>query len=447
MRCVSRRVGDARAETWFLVRNQVSQRPGRRGYLYVSVLATASIVAVVGLAAVSVAHLQLRTASQSNDWSEAQSLARAAIEDGTFRITADDTWRTTYNEGTEYPDPARSLGRGSYSWKLIDADGDLADDDSDSVELVGIGRVGEAVVAESVRLYPTGQPLSCLEASFQCHGDVNAGWTVNMTTNQFVSSNANISATSSGSSISGSAQAVGTVSGTVTGTTTTGIVPRRMPGSSAFEYYRSNGVWIDVAGLPASFGSRQLKGNVLSPSNNPWGAASPEGIYVVDCGGENLAISDMRIVGTLVLLNPGPGTAVWGAVRWDAAVTNYPALLVDGDLEFRFHNLDLDEAVLSVNFNPVGTPYNGDSDSDLVDKYPSQINGLVYVSGELDLPGDLADSDVRGVVVCNTSKCSSDIEFTYRSTYKNYPPPGFAFGNPMVISPGSWRRTAVTASP
>ncbi|MEZ6068068.1 MAG: hypothetical protein R3B90_20675 [Planctomycetaceae bacterium] len=415
----------------------------RRGYLYVSVLMTASIVAVAGLTAISVAHLELRTAEQSNDWAEARSLARAAVEDGTLKLSLNDMWRSEYSNDQEYPETPMTLGRGEFSWKLVDPDGDLADDDSDAVELIGIGRVGKSVVAESVKLYPTGQPLSCLEASFHCGGNITAGWTVNITTNQFVSSNGNITATQTGSSITGSAQAVGSIGGTVTGTSTTGISPRRMPGSSVADYYLSNGTWIAISQLPTLLGTRSLTKVVLSPASNPYGGVNPEGIYVIDCQGQRLAISQLRVVGTIVLLNPGSGSSVSGSVRWDPAVTNYPALIVMGGIDLRYSEAVLDEVTQLTNFNPTGTPYEGAVDSDILDNYPSSINGLVYVSGDVNLPADAQNSALRGVLVAATSRCNSDINLTYRSTYHNHPPPGFASGNPMKIAPGSWRRTAV----
>jgi len=64
------------------------------------------------------------------------------------------------------------------------------------------------------------------------------------------------------------------------------------------------------------------------------------------------------------------------------------------------------------------------------------------VSGQLNLISDFLDSDVDGVVVCGSIAANSDINLTYRSTFLDYPPPGFAAGSTMEIAPGSWNRAA-----
>lgn len=412
----------------------------RGGYLYIAVLITTTIVAVIGLAASSVAHLEMNTVGQSSNLSQAQALARTAIEEALLRINNDSTWRTTFSHNTETPNPAEAVSGGTIAFKLIDSDGDLADDLSDSVELVGIGRVGSTTAVERVRLYPTGQALTCLEASLCCEADIKPEFSADPTTNQFVSSNSNVMATSSGTSIVGSAQAAGTVSGTVTGTSTSGITPRQMPGSDVFEYYKDNGTWIEFSSL--AFG--KLEQVVLSPNSNPFGmTTNAEGIYVIDCEGGNIEVKNCRIVGTLVLLNPGSGCRVSSAVRWDTVVPNYPALLVDGNIELRHSSSNLDENTHGINFNPPGTPYEGTSDSDQSDLYPSGIRGLVFVNGQLGNASS-GGNPVDGVVICQSMQLWSTCTFTYRSTFLNYPPPGFASGDPMRISPGSWQKQTLS---
>lgn len=418
---------------------------GRRGgYLYVAVLTTSVIVSAMGMAAISVALLDLRAAQSNADWAAAQSLARSAIEDAVLQIDKNAAWRTTFTHNVEYPTPARTLAGGSYTFKLLDDDGNLADEDADNVRVVGIGRAGQAVVAESVRLYPSGAPLSCLEASLCCRGDITVGMLINVTTDQLVSSNGNVSASNFGASITGNVEAVGTISGTISGTKKSGIAARKLPDRTVFDYYKDNGTWIPLANLPLSGSKRQIQRCVLSPSVNPFGpSGNGEGIYVIDCAGAQIEIRDCRILGTLVLLNPASNSSVDGSLRWDAAVGNYPALLVDGSVEMRHYDLDIDEAALGVNFNPAGAPYSGSADTDTSDKYPSEIKGLVYCSGTFTLAIDLGQSAIRGVVVADSITANSPLKLNYRDMYIGYPPPGFGKGNPMKVSPGSWRREAL----
>lgn len=424
----------------YRLHRSASRRSSRGGYLYIAVLITTTIVAVIGLAASSMAHLEMNSVGQSNNVSQAQALARSAVENAIHRINDIPAWRTTFTHNTESPDPPESLAGGTMAFKLLDSDGDLADDPSDSVELVGIGRVGSATAVERVRLYPTGQALTCLEASLCCAADIKPAFFADATTNQFVSSNLNVNATSFGTSIVGSAQAAGSVTGTITGTSTSGVTARQLPGSDVFEYYKDNGTWIDFNTLP--FGD--IDKAVLSPASNPYGSTTnAEGIYVIDCLGGNIEIKNSRIVGTLVLLNPGSGCRVSGAVRWDTVVPNYPALLVDGNIELRHTSSSLSESTLSTNFNPPGTPFEATADADQNDSYPSEIRGLIFVNGEL---GNAASggNPTNGVVICRSMKLWSSCTFTYRSTFLDYPPPGFASGDPMRISPGSWQKQTLS---
>ncbi len=417
-----------------------ARRHSRSGYLYIAVLITTTLVAMIGLAASSVARLELNLVNQSSDLVQAQALARTAVEEAILRIENDPNWRTAYSNNVEAPNPAESVGNGTITFKLVDSDGNLGDDDSDWVLATGIGRVGDATAAESVRLYPTGTPLTCLEPAICCGGDITPMYGADVHTNQFVSSNGHVDASSSGTSIDGSAEAVGSIQGTIIGTQTTGITPRVLPGSDVFEYYKDNGTWIDFSAIP----SGTIEKSVLSPASNPYGTTTnPEGIYVVDCEGSNLTIRNTRIVGTLVVLNPGTSSYAGWSIRWDPAVPNYPALLVDGNFSLAHSGSDLSEETHSTNFNPVGTAYGGEEDGDSSDTYPSDIRGLVFINGTFKntLGGG---NPINGGLIAQEMTIHTTFTVDYRSTFKDYPPPGFASGNPMRISPGSWKRATLS---
>ena len=55
-------------------------------------------------------------------------------------------------------------------------------------------------------------------------------------------------------------------------------------------------------------------------------------IYVIDCGGQSIMVQNMRLAGTLVLLNTGSNSAIQGSVNMAPSVANYPTLLVSGSL-------------------------------------------------------------------------------------------------------------------
>ena len=420
-------------------------RMPRRGSLYIGVMLISLIVSLIGLSAAHIAVISLQQAEMSNDEIKAQLLSRAAVENGINCLNKVGTWRTNYTSGVEIAGgTSECYGTGTFSWVLTDADGNLADDDADAAWLTGIGRCGEAVYAQTVLIQPTGQPISALEASFQCQGDIIPTALADISTTEFVSTNSNIDASAYLSSITGDAEAVGTITGNVTGSSVSAITPRRMPSDTAFDYYRMNGSVIKASTLPQNaFGQPVLERFVLSPNLNPFGSeTNPEGIYVLDCEGLNPTIQNGRIFGTLVVINAGTSVSLAGAIHSEPAVLNYPTLLVEGSAQFWCHNLPLDEAALAMSFNPPGAPYLGVSDTDTTDTYPSRFKGIVYVSATASFPADGLNTSFVGTFIAGSATLSSDISLDYRSTYLDYPPPGFAHGNPMRIAPKTWRRTA-----
>jgi len=424
---------------------KISRRHRRGGYLYLSVMGVAVIVSMVGMSAITLARLQLNHARIGNDASDAKLLAVAAVEAASATIhrhaVLSEDWRTMYQNDTEYPSPAQPLGGGTFTWKLADADGDLADDDSDFVRIYGYGRVGNITHVETALLQPVGTTgQNCLEVALHCDTDIIMQMWSSLTTDQIISSNQRMDASAWLASINSNVEAVETISGNITGSQTTGITARKMPDVIAMEYYRNNGTWIDFADLTdLGWGTRGISKAMLSPATNPYGTqTNPEGIYVVDCNGGTFCVKNSRIVGTLVLIDSGPMSSVSSSVHLEAAVANYPALLVDGNITFSQSNLQLDEAFLWTNFNPPGTPYQASEDSDLTDSYPSAINGLVAVWGTLSV-ASMTSAVVDGVVVTQAIWAGNGLDVTYRSTYLDNPPPGFAAGPEVELSRGSWR--------
>jgi hypothetical protein len=183
---------------------------------------------------------------------------------------------------------------------------------------------------------------------------------------------------------------------------------------------------------------------LFSPTSNPFGATNPEGIYVIDCQDEDVQISDCRIVGTIVFLNPGGSCAITGSICWEAAVANYPALLSNGELMINLSASGLSEAALGTRFNPPGTPFpyrGGSADNDQDDAFPSSMAGLIYTGGKLTFSGT---TTVDGVVISHdTIKLdSANVNLRYTPVYLDNPPPGFDGGEvTMQPVPGTWRRT------
>ncbi|GAB5407272.1 MAG: hypothetical protein Aurels2KO_55030 [Aureliella sp.] len=410
----------------------------RRGALYISVLGASIIVAMLSLVAIHGVRINLNRAASLPDRFKASMIADAAMEHALATITNDPDWRTNFLSGVDNPASPLPMNGGSFTWRLTDSDGNLNDNTADSVVVQAKATVGNVTHLVEATLQPTTEGIAALEAAFHCNDNIDTGFTVNIKTNTFVSTNANIAAGGFGESIEGDAEAAGAISGNINGTQTSGIVPRQMPDSTVFDYYIKMGTPIDLA-LLVHNDHHDLEDAVLSPNSNPWGDANPEGIYVIDCQGQEIRVKDLRVFGTLCLIDPGGESRIEKSVLIEPAVSNFPSLLVDGSIQIRFDsNKELTEP--GVTLNPVGTPYQGESDSDTNDSYPSIIRGLVYVSGQMKFIADAKDSKFEGVVICGSIAANSDCEFAYQSVYLQYPPPGFGAGNDMAIIPGSWHR-------
>ena len=130
---------------------------GRRGSIYAVVLAMAILVSLIGLSAVAVGRINLRTASAGGDAASAELLALSAIEHAVAVINSDASWRTNYTHDQTIP--SQALGNGEFTWKLLDEfdqDLRLSVGGIQPARVVGIGSVGDAHRAFSVVLVPSG---------------------------------------------------------------------------------------------------------------------------------------------------------------------------------------------------------------------------------------------------------------------------------------------------
>jgi hypothetical protein len=184
--------------------------------------------------------------------------------------------------------------------------------------------------------------------------------------------------------------------------------------------------YIDNIHVYENVTGRLFYGQTLAPT-----IANPTGLFWIDCAGGKLLIERSRILGTLVVLNPGPGSAIAdGPIHMSPAVPGYPVLMTNGNFAIRSTPRFLNEAESGVNFNPSGMPYEfnnplaGSTDaspSGNNDSYPSELQGLVAVSGNLTFENT---PRLRGQVVVGGT-----VTGTYNLNYQPYsminPPPKF----------------------
>jgi hypothetical protein len=152
----------------------------------------------------------------------------------------------------------------------------------------------------------------------------------------------------------------------------------------------------------------------------------------MDCAGASVEIIDSRINATLVLLNAGASTIISGSVLMDPPTSGWPALLVDGALALEAQSSDLNES-LTGNLNPPGSSYQGSSDADTTDQYPSEINGIVMVSGALTIRNA---PTINGWIFAERAVSVTSATLVIRAVTAMSGPPGFRPSPGFKISPG-----------
>jgi len=125
----------------------------QRATIYVAVLSTTLIVAIIGLAAVLGARLLQRSTALAQNAALADMQALATLDRCLLRLVNDTTWRTRYAHDTWTA--AGSVDGAATSFKLVDElDGNLANDPNQPVRLYAQAAVGESRRLYSVQLRP-----------------------------------------------------------------------------------------------------------------------------------------------------------------------------------------------------------------------------------------------------------------------------------------------------
>ena len=199
-----------------------------------------------------------------------------------------------------------------------------------------------------------------------------------------------------------------------------------------FDYYTSNGLDI-TSHVPNVSGTLKLQYALLCPNVNTLGGGqNSQGIYIINCNGTNIQISNVRVNGTLVLLNPGSSSTVNGAVYFAPAVAGYPSLMVKGNMLLGAGTSALsDNSAQNINYNQSGAPYAGVTDSTFTTTYPCRFEGVVYVSGNLNAT---SATFIGSVIVNGTFTATSALSITYDSTVYTNAAPGF-FSSSLDNSP------------
>ncbi len=411
----------------------------RSGAVYLAVLMSSLIVASLALAAVTAAHYFARDLNDEGDFRRAQIAADAALEWAIADLNATPSWRTVRTNNVDAP--PQSLGNVTIRYRLIDADGDLADDSLDACDVIVTASAGAASCSWRAAIEAAGPPLNCLDYALAAKDSIEPQAFAMWCSDGLIGTGQSVTVNAAGS-LTADCHYGGSVSGVVYGTLSPLPASLEVPPASIIDEYAQRGLAISAAQLPMTFGTLVIDRKLLSSQTNTIsGTVSPSGIYVIDCENNPISISNSRLACTLVLKNVGANSSVSQSVHWEAAKVNYPVLLVDGDFDFAMTKQGLRESTVGINLNPAGTPFRGMEDSSMTTVYPSQIRGLVYVSGRINLNNAFAENDIYGVLVGGANvRGVGDLFLNYRNIFQLYPPPGFRSYDQVRMAAGTARR-------
>jgi hypothetical protein len=393
------------------------------------------MVAVIGVSALYASRSAVRAASMAADADEARVIAHSALEIAQEWIAQDPNWRTNRPHGVWASNQPIGQG-GTFSIEVTDpADGDLADHSHESVTLTATATKGPARRKLQVTLAAQPTPLEALRHPIHVGGQLQIRPGAQLFIgNSPISTNG---ALANNGVLFGSAECqTADPAGIATGSIKTGAPAKPFPAPNVPDRYAAIATLIDPG--------NSLDRTVLGPGANPFGVANPSGVYVVRPSGD-LTVKDARIYGTLVvILSPGRKLRVEGSVNIEPSQKDMPALIVKGDAELSFTSAGtpLSEGSVRVNFNPNGAPYAGVTDGDRSDLYPSQIKGLIHVTGRVLLQND---GVIRGAILCESTASTDALATDTREIfydpdiYKN-PPRHYTASVPMVPMRGSYRR-------
>ena len=400
----------------------------RRGGVYVLVLGSSMLIMLIGLATVAMTQASARSGSQSGDVIEASALAESGVELALSKFAGDSNWQVDYPVGVATTPVA--LGHGTVSFKWLTT--------GSGVRIYGIGQVHNAKRIYSIAATAT-QPVASLQSSafagstltLPLLGTINGGGTI--------TSNSNVSGVSLTLSSPTTIQALSMSLGSILNLTKVILsAPITAPDKThVFDYYVANGSDI-TSSVPTSNGNYKLQYTLLAPGVNTLsgGAKNSQGIYVINCNNTPINISNCRVYGTLVLLNPGTNSSINGSVYFAPATAGYPSLLVKGNFTIAAGTTNLaDSSTNNINFNQAGAPYSGATDTTFTTTYPCRFEGVVYVSGNLTAT---ATTVIGSIASGGTFTINTSLTTTYDPTIYNSPAPGFS-SSQLTTTSGSWQ--------
>lgn len=399
--------------------------PTRRGAAYLIALLAGTIVTITGLSALSMATSRAKETVLTDQSAGARLLAQSAFEHGLGALSAHLDSGSTRADLTASFSKTGALNDGQFEWIISELDGSAIDNTDGPILLRAKATNGQAAHVIEGILPPSGDPYDVLATGLYVGGELRLSTGSTLNSDQVVGSITEVFATNA--TINSPVESAYEVNGsTYLGSTTEGQPARAMPDPSLFDYYVALGEPISIASIPPVLGTPTLQDVLLSPNSNPFGDPNPLGIYVIDCGTSDLIIRELRVFGTLVLLNSNGWTVLGNNSLIQPAYPWMPSLLVQGGITFSGTNSGPIESLIGTNLNPVHTPYNMEWDAALDDSYIGGVEGVSYITD--DVTFSVLRQNIRGTMIIGGNariQGGTTVDITYDPGVAHLPPYGF----------------------
>lgn len=335
-------------------------------------------------------------------------------------------------------EPSISFDGGTFGWSLRRMDGSAIMNTDEPIVVRAKAEHGPARYGMQAIFPPSGVPYDVLDTGMYVAGELRFSTASNFTSDKVVGTITEAFATSA--AINAPVESVGEINGSLyAGTTSPGVDARQMPDPTLINYYVALGERINVGSLPTTLGTPALKQALLSPTSNPYGSTNEFGIYIIDCAGGNLIVEEIRIVGTLVLLNSTGTTIIGRNTLIEPAYSWMPSLLVQGNTSYMGTNAGPSEVTLGINLNPAHTPSGMEWDAAADDTYEGAIKGVSYVTGNAYFA--LPRQNIRGTMIIGGDARvygGVTVNIEYDANVATLPPYGFFEDNGgLAIDPST----------
>ncbi|HBE69868.1 MAG TPA: hypothetical protein DDW52_17110 [Planctomycetaceae bacterium] len=357
--------------------------------------------------------------------------AHNALNIALARINSARDWRGRFPHRESISLP--SVSSAQIQFELRDADGTIDNDDRDPVDIIASARFEDATYAITASLVPDGKPLASLEHCLAAESTINVQSNGSWNCNPSIAANQSINCF--GSSLCSTCYSPSVI-GNIHGPQEPLAEPVVMPNRRVTEYYERLGTALPPVPI---VGAKQIWGALLSPRvNSLGGTTNPLGIYVIDCEGYGLSISNSRFQCTLVIKNCGGSVTIGPQVLWEPASLNLPALLADSDVQLQIDSTRVLE--MGRSYNPPDFPYHKQSNHDVFDQFPAQLRGAVVIFGNCNFGSSRGGTRVIGSVLAQSFSGTTNINCTSEPRLSLDPPLGMRSFDCVRIAPFSLRR-------